>query len=63
MRLTKQIRGCEDRSCPAVYETDDPDILAVQGTWLTPDQQTAAGDVPAHEGIVAIPREMLHNLR
>ena len=30
MRFTK-INGCDDGTCPAIYETDTPDIMGVQG--------------------------------
>ena len=59
MKITHKISGCEDRSCPAVWETDDPAVLAVQGTRTTAAEVGAAGEIPAHEDIVLVPRDVL----
>ena len=64
MQLTKKIAGgCDNGPCPAVYETDDPAVLAVQGARLASDAELAlAGPIPAHETLVLVPRAMLTGL-
>jgi hypothetical protein len=44
-KITRKIGGgCADRSCPEVYETDDPEIMAVTVTLPGPgDNLSAAG--------------------
>jgi hypothetical protein len=64
MRLTRKLRGCDNGPCPAVYETDDPDTLAVQGARLAGDADLGIfGPLPGHETVVLVPREMLEGLR
>jgi hypothetical protein len=60
-RITRKTAGgCEDRSCPAVYETDDPETVAIQGSLpVTADDLTGAGAVPGHEGILLVPAALL----
>ena len=64
MRLTRKLAGgCDNGPCPAVYETDDPGVLAVQGARpANGDDLAIAGPVPAHETLVLVPREMLEGL-
>jgi hypothetical protein len=63
MRLTRKIGGCDDSTCPAVWETSDPGTLAVRGTHLTdPAALADAGETPAHETVVLIPRSMLEDI-
>lgn len=60
MRLTRKFSDCKDDTCPAIYETDDPGLLAVQGSLLTdPEALTDLGKVPGHERVVLIPRRLL----
>lgn len=61
MRLTRKLAGgCDNGPCPAVYETDDPSVLAVQGAKLTVDADLGGhGPVPGHETVVLVPRQML----
>jgi hypothetical protein len=64
MRLTRKLSGCDDGTCPAVWATDDPELMAVQGAVLTDTTAlAAAGQVPDHERIVLIPREILDGYR
>lgn len=44
--------------CPGVYE-NGPDTLAIQGRKLPPDELPAGAAIPAGEGFVEIPRDML----
>lgn len=57
VQITQQIRGCEDKSCPAVWETSDPDLLAVRGDSTPAPAGTAPG-----EQVVLVPRAMLANI-
>jgi hypothetical protein len=64
MHLTRKLSGCDDGTCPAVWDTDDPELVAVQGTVLTDPQALAdLGQVPAHEQVVLLPREILDGYR
>ena len=61
-RITKKIAGvCEDRTCPALWATDDPELTGVQGALPAGDDLRAAGKVPAHEGILIIPTALLRD--
>lgn len=58
----KAAGGCEDRSCPAIHETDSPEIVAIQGTLpVVSDDLTRAGTVPGHEGILFVPAALLRD--
>jgi hypothetical protein len=61
-RITRKISDCEDRSCPALWETDDPERVGVTITLPGPgDDLTAAGpDVPG-EITGFIPRSLLRD--
>ena len=64
MRLTRKSGGCDDGTCPAIYDTDDPELVAVQGAILVDPQARAdAGHVPAHEQVVLLPRAILDGYR
>jgi hypothetical protein len=60
-RITTRLSSCEDRSCPALWETDDPELTAIQGALPAGDELQAAGEIPAHEGIVFIPTALLRD--
>jgi hypothetical protein len=57
VQMTRQIRGCEDKSCPGVWETSDPETLAVRGVETEAPEGTGA-----HERVVLIPRSMLADI-
>jgi hypothetical protein len=60
MRITASYDSCSDGTCPAVHDTDDPELLAIQGPRLTDSEALAdLGKVPAHEGVVVVPRSLL----
>jgi hypothetical protein len=61
MRLHK-IGGCDDGTCPAVFETDRGTIV-VQGSIVTDPDALAAMNLPAHETAVEVPAELLASLR
>ena len=62
MRITRTHRGCSDGTCPAIYDTDDPDVLAVQGATLTDAQALDdIGAVPGHETVVLLPRSLFES--
>ena len=64
MHLTRKLSGCDDGTCPAIWDTDDPEFVAVQGTLLTDPQARAdLGQIPAHEQVVLLPRVMLDGYR
>jgi len=61
MRLTRKYGdGCNDGTCPAIYDTDDPELVAVQGSTLI-DREALAdlGPIPGHEQVVLLPRALL----
>ena len=64
MQLIRKLAGtgCEDKTCPAVWETDQPGMLAVQGSRLAPAQRDAREGVPAGEDLVLIPAAILARL-
>jgi hypothetical protein len=60
MRLTRKTGDCDDGTCPAIWDTDDPELIAVQGAALTdPDARADLGQIPAHEQVVLLPRALL----
>jgi hypothetical protein len=61
MRLTRKYGdGCNDGTCPAIYDTDDPAVVGVQGSVLTDSGAVAdLGLIPDHEQVVLLPRELL----
>jgi hypothetical protein len=61
MQVTRKIIGeCAGNQCPAIYETDDPDVLAVQGTALADAQaMDGFGPLPGNEAVVLVPRNIL----
>jgi hypothetical protein len=60
MRLTRKHGDCDDGTCPAIWDTDDPQLVAVQGAILTDPQARAdLGEIPAHEQVVLLPRKIL----
>jgi hypothetical protein len=64
MRLTRKHGNCDDATCPAIWDTDDPQFVAVQGTILTdPAARADLGQVPAHEQVVLLPRAILESYR
>ena len=59
MHLTRKLSGCDDGTCPAIWDTDDPQLVAVQGAVLTDPQARAdLGEIPAHEQVVLLPRKI-----
>jgi len=59
VRITRKNGGCSDGTCPAIYDTDDPAVVAVQGAILTDAPALAdVGEVPGHETVVLIPRSL-----
>jgi hypothetical protein len=61
MRLQK-IGGCDDGTCPAVFETDRGTYV-VQGAVVTDLDALAAMDLPEHETAVEIPAALLDGYR
>lgn len=60
MRLTRKHGDCDDGTCPAIWDTDEPQLVAVQGAILTDPQARAdLGEIPAHEQVVLLPRKIL----
>jgi hypothetical protein len=56
--------GCSDGTCPAIYDTDNAAVVAIQGSVLT-DRTALAdiGEIPGHETVVLIPRALLESYR
>ena len=64
MRLTRKLAGCDDGTCPAMWDTDDPELVAVRGAILTDAEALAdAGPGAAHEQVVLVPRAYLEGYR
>ncbi|HEY1616852.1 MAG TPA: hypothetical protein VGG25_04500 [Streptosporangiaceae bacterium] len=61
MQVTRKIIGeCAGNQCAAIYETDDPDMFAVQGATLADAQAMAGfGSLPGNETVVLVPRNIL----
>jgi hypothetical protein len=58
-RVTEQRGGdCHDGSCPAWWDTDDPEMVVVQGAKLAAPLE-GMREVPDHETAVLIPRSVL----
>lgn len=58
-KLTAKIGGCAGKDCPAIWQTDDPAYLAVQGARMPAGDLEAAGQIPGDETIVLIPASLL----
>jgi hypothetical protein len=60
MRIVGKLRGeCGDgKTCPCVHDTDCPDDVLVQGTRVTDPAVLAQVTLPAHEGLLRVPRTM-----
>jgi hypothetical protein len=61
MRLHK-IGGCDDGTCPTLFETDRGTYV-VQGAIVTDPDALAAMKLPAYETAVEVPVELLTSLR
>jgi hypothetical protein len=62
MQLTRKFGTCNDGTCPAIWDTDDPTLIGVQGSVLTDAQaRSDLGQIPSHEQVVLIPRNLLEN--
>jgi hypothetical protein len=60
MRIVRSTRLCAAAECPAIYDTDDPTVVAVQGSILVESSALHdIGDVPARETVVVVPRALL----
>lgn len=59
MELTRKLAGtCDDATCPTVWETDDPAMVAVQGAHLA---QPGVG-LSEGEAVVLVPKTLLTGL-
>jgi hypothetical protein len=47
----------KDAGCPTIYTTDDPAVTVIQGWKL--DQRDVPADLPAGEGVVAVPSALI----
>jgi hypothetical protein len=58
-KLTRKLAGdCDDATCPAVWETDDPAMVGVQGQYLA-EPGVGLGD---GEAVVLLPKALLSGL-
>jgi hypothetical protein len=62
LKLTKISDGCENRNCPAVYETDRG-TLVVQGYVLSDSEALKQIGLPEGESAVEVPTELLRGIR
>lgn len=62
MKLTKIVkwRGSQTANCPAIYRTDDGDLV-VQGWTLDADTRLNLDDVLAGEDAVRIPASLIED--
>lgn len=61
-QITRKITpGCEDKNCPAVWETDEAGLVAIQGTRMPASQRADATGIPGDEDIVFVPAAMLRD--
>lgn len=51
--------GCPGGSCPTTYEHPDPSMTYVQGFLVTDPEILAGFNVPAGEGLLAVPNALL----
>jgi hypothetical protein len=64
MRLTRKLAGCDDGTCPAVWDTDDPGLVAIRGATLTDAEALAdAGPGASHEQVILVPWSILESYR
>jgi hypothetical protein len=55
-------RGCSDGTCPAVYDTGGPALVAGQGRALAgPGAGAGPGVIPACEVVVVLPWSLLES--
>lgn len=60
MRLIHRAGPCENGPCPNVFDTDERDLVAVQGPELVDaDALAQLTGMPSHETVVLVPRELL----
>ena len=59
MQVIRKLAGCDDGTCPAIWGTDDPEVIAVRGAIVLNLAAAGVADTPDHEGVVLIPRSML----
>lgn len=60
MRLILRARRSDSGLSPSIFDTDEDGQVAVQGTeLLDPEALAQLGDLPNHETVVLVPRELL----
>ncbi|TDD46991.1 hypothetical protein E1263_35445 [Kribbella antibiotica] len=60
MRLIHRAGSCDNGPCPNVFDTDDGDLVAIQGAeLLDPNALAQLSQMPAHETVVLVPRALL----
>lgn len=60
MRLIHRAGPCENGPCPNVFDTDDGELVAVQGAQLVDAAALAQlSQMPTHETVVLVPRALL----
>lgn len=62
MRITGTHRRSSDGTCPAIHDTDDPALIAVQGSApRDPHARADLGYIPAYEEVAVLPRSLLES--
>jgi hypothetical protein len=62
VHFTRKYGTCNDGTCPAILDTDDPAVVGVQGAIVTDPQALAdLGSIPSHEQVVLLPRSLLES--
>jgi hypothetical protein len=59
-KITTKLAGdCAGRDCPAVWATDDPATVGIQGAIAGPASLEAANGIPSDESVVFVPASLL----
>ena len=62
MQFTRKHSDCNDGTCPALWDTDDPDLIGVQGTAPPSASRWPPGvQIPGDEQVVLVPRALLES--
>ncbi|WP_328996333.1 hypothetical protein OG394_16945 [Kribbella sp. NBC_01245] len=62
MRLIHRAGPCENGPCPNVFDTDEGDLVAIQGTELVDAAALAQLSLmPKDETVVLVPRKLLED--
>lgn len=59
LQRTRKVAGaCDDGPCPAIHETSQPPLMAVQG-YIPSTEDAVAMGLPEGEAVVLVPQSLL----